>query len=221
MKYLYHASFTEGPGMHHFVPRIPDGINTDYEDASIPRICFSDSILKCISAIGSGSRDLRQGGHVTVYRMPFPTSDFVTPEELYGKHLVYDALENHEYWYLKPIDLVGTSYQIGKFDYEHAIGFTAIPRDKLLQILKTHAAKCVIINEDIQDNKKLYESVTKQLWDTKHFSELDAIDDELAEIECAQRIEIHSLTLIDPITGEKQFLTDGVYQRDFPERIEF
>lgn len=202
MKYLYHVSFDAKPGLHHFIPRIPDVDHTEYEDTSIPRICFSDSILKCISALSPANRNMREGALIAIYKMPFPISDFVTPKELYEKHLVYDALEHNEYWYLEPIDLVGTVYCIINFNYEHAIGFTTIERYKFLQILRTHVPSHAVIDERIGDNKSLYESVTKQLWNDEYFTEIDAIDDALAELHYAQRIEIFSLTLQDIDTGE-------------------
>jgi hypothetical protein len=93
-----------------FVPRIPEHRYVG-EDDTIPRICFSDSILGCIKAIpdsydGIYNRLCLQEERgipalFSVYSIDegrLPKDIIRTPEQL--QHLVPDALQTSEYWIL-------------------------------------------------------------------------------------------------------------------------
>lgn len=107
---LFHLS-SEMPSdnlMLPLFPRVPP-CRANGEDGTIPRSCFSDSILGCIKAIpdrydGVFNRVYLQGEKgipalFSVYKIEeneLPEGVLRTPEGL--KELVPDAVENREYW---------------------------------------------------------------------------------------------------------------------------
>ena len=118
----YYGSFEEAINdykNYSTAPTIPHRLMKN-ENAVIPRICLSDSILGCINAIGPGvflntiELDVVV---VKIYYLAILVHEFdvdindknlLTPSELVQKKLVPDALQNNEYWYLdnlKQIDI--------------------------------------------------------------------------------------------------------------------
>ena len=113
-KTLYHVSFER---VDRFTPRIPQ-CRLRWEDALTPRICFSDSVKRCINAKPSGAKCLaamiafanrlpsgRQGVDPAVVLHLYVVEDqgegaFLTPEQLAACHGVLDAQSTGEHWAL-------------------------------------------------------------------------------------------------------------------------
>lgn len=91
-----------------FTPRVPEN-RCDDEDDTIPRICFSDSVLDCIKAIPDSYdgvynrvRLQKERGIPALFSVysidekKLSKDNILTPEQL--QHLIPDALQNSEYW---------------------------------------------------------------------------------------------------------------------------
>lgn len=99
-------------------PRIPDYIsktkfsedNPYYEDDTIPRVCFSNSIegaLNAIVNINDGMLEVPQGVRYYVYIPDKPISEYKhkTNKELKKEKLVFDASTTGECWITEPVKL--------------------------------------------------------------------------------------------------------------------
>ena len=118
---LYHVSYNR---VGRFIPRVPRE-RADHEDDKIPRICFSDSIERCISAKPSGPTTLeiakREGIPVALYVYSIDTEDYDRFELLdpvdVCKHGVPDAHITHEWWLLREPYIVSESIvEVDSFD---------------------------------------------------------------------------------------------------------
>lgn len=127
VKKLYHAS-NNCDIIEEFVPRIPEfraeGLD---ENNTIPRICLSDSIEGCLSAVpwgGSRLEDLFwEEGSCLIRIYEFDIKDLnlknlLPPEYLYSSDLVRDALISGEYWYIHEKLKPSRSYliEVDKYD---------------------------------------------------------------------------------------------------------
>lgn len=86
---FYHLS--EVAGLYKLTPRIPSIALDTYEDTTIPRVCFSDSIDGCLSA-------LQYAGNFFVY-IPLNEPKLIIPT----REQVKDAEFTHEHWCLEEV----------------------------------------------------------------------------------------------------------------------
>ncbi len=100
---LYHISTKKYTEPVDFVPRIPE-LSLDDEDSRHPRICFSDSICGCISALPEPPS---KGDTVTLFTFEVDEDDpaLVPYTKLMEHDAVWDSYFTHEYWYTKPVTL--------------------------------------------------------------------------------------------------------------------
>lgn len=132
---LFHISIDIKEKIKLFTPRIPKRIYYGEND-TIERICFSDSVHNCMKAIYAPL--FMTGTKIMVYRKSFDPNDknLINPEEIYNKGYVKDAKVNHEYWYLKPITMIGELYEITSIDYEPCIQWEAVSVDEIKDVIK-------------------------------------------------------------------------------------
>lgn len=94
---LYHLSYKHKLKSTLLCPRIPYSSVIGYEDTVTPRVCMSDSIDGCLTALQCNP------GTYHVYFTDIDKSDpklhYPTPEE------VFDAFMTHEVWITAPIQL--------------------------------------------------------------------------------------------------------------------
>lgn len=134
---LYHVSLDTYRTETSFTPRVPTGLyGSTGEDMDSPRICFSDSVEGCFEAISIGSNSF--AGHnmlVVVYEMEVEEDDpyLMHPEDV--REYVPDALENMEYWYLKPVTLQGAIFEIVKLEREPCIAWSALNVADVIRIM--------------------------------------------------------------------------------------
>ena len=113
---LYHISFDiSEPLNKEFIPRIPH--NPEYgEDETIPRICFCDSIERCIIAAEDqlGKYEDKNIATIIVWEKEFvlPNDKLIEWQKLYEDKLVPDAIYTHEYWFLDKLIMNGNFYEI-------------------------------------------------------------------------------------------------------------
>lgn len=116
---LYHISPDTDFLGRLFEPRVPrlSKRAEEIEDVVTPRICFSESVSGCISAMPKYSRNQVAvvGGRFILYEIDtkdFSEEDFVSNEMLVRRKAVYDANITKEWWLLKPVFLQGTLCEI-------------------------------------------------------------------------------------------------------------
>ena len=118
---LFHVSFNRNlEGI--LKPKLPAGydpkLTPEFPEPTIPRICFSDSIEGCITAIYSNIAHLfedRDYPHADmhVYMSTPGSSDLIVcPEILSGLRMVHDAHLTGEYWALKPTRVRKLNYKV-------------------------------------------------------------------------------------------------------------
>lgn len=82
---LYHVSYGMDSEQKEFAPRVPLSVCTDcQENATIPRICFSDSIERCFQA---KEGILKTGAMFTLYTLQIAENDpdLLTPAVLFKR----------------------------------------------------------------------------------------------------------------------------------------
>ena len=174
---LYHVAIGKHDLVRHFYPRVPERANPP-EDVITPRICLSESLEGCLSAIGhpfyySGTPEL-----LTVWELDANVSDCVTPEFLYDNGLVVDALRTREWWLLRSVTLTGR--------YMNLVDFETTPyrlpdEDKKQELIQY--IKCSALNFDSSDLELLQKSNVHEIlysilrdWDRYKIDEDDAAD---------------------------------------------
>lgn len=129
MKTFYHLSLVP---VDEFIPGVPTYRRPE-EDGTIKRVCLSDSIENCLSAVswfGSSSAPediMTEVGSKIIFVYEFEIEEHLlkTPEEVYRIGNVCDAILNQEYWYIGEDNLIPkNTYSISIIDYfeeEHTV----------------------------------------------------------------------------------------------------
>lgn len=118
---LYHLSLY--PNLVELTPRVPECAVSMYEDTMTKRVCFSDSIKGCLSAL----QDSPNTHYVYIPEIEIPDSDIYYPKS----YEVRDAEYTHEVWLLKPVKVkcvgIVESYDYYCIDrYECDDGYVAV-----------------------------------------------------------------------------------------------
>lgn len=179
---LYHISYdlTE-PLEKEFVPKIPNNAATG-EDESIPRICFCDSIERCLNAAEDnfGDYEVADKATIIVWEKEFSLSDekLLSWQHLYENNLVPDAALTHEYWFLDKLQITGSYYEIININ-------DAITNKKLVYIIKPQYKEKVLqilfeygIDTNLLSDIDLYTLINEWL-PAFHPGKFDNIIDEL------------------------------------------
>ena len=90
---LYHLS--SDANLKLLTPKIPNGAVPEYEEMTTPRVCFSDTIEGCLSAVQIGD------GQLYVYTPVDEDIDYYIP----SNSEVYDAFLTGEVWILKEVEV--------------------------------------------------------------------------------------------------------------------
>lgn len=144
---LYHVSYDiDGDLKRVFTPRVPDNVRFD-EEATIKRICFTDSIQNCIRAIDGYYKNDSDEIAVFIYEVEDDSPVIVPWLDLYDKGLVNDASLTHEYWYVgdMPLVLQGKKYKIQSYFSKEQMIIEAKFKDKMIEVLKqggVYASTC-------------------------------------------------------------------------------
>lgn len=208
---LYHATYdVESACRKLFVPRVPASA-ADIEDKNIPRICLADSIEHCVQAIQSLPAN---GDIIQVYKFNIDENDenLIKPQELYDKGLVYDALENNEYWYLKSIEADSKLYEVRGGQMEFAFAWTVIKKDCVIDQALAAIKDCSVKVDDATLEKARNQDTAEKAYNVimKYFNaqyELNKNDvwcqvedtfwDYIADLPFAQLKKLLRLSLVD------------------------
>lgn len=174
---LYHVAIGKHDLVRKFYPRVPESANPQ-EDTITPRICLSESLEGCLSAIGHpfyypGTHEL-----ITVWEHDVNLDDGITPEFLYDNGLVMDALRTREWWLLRPVTLTGR--------YMHLTNFETTPyripdeskREELIKYIRCNALNFDDSDMELLQKSNMHEILYKVLanWYRYKIDEEDAAD---------------------------------------------
>lgn len=202
---LFHVSLGLQDKQKLFVPRVPESCAKGQgEDDTIPRICFSSSIEKCIQAIETFPQ---LGELITVYTFEVDEQDskLVTPASLFAANLVPDALENQEYWYTKEVSLTGEHHVTTMLHREFLLAWSRInvqDVQKLVQSMIEENNLSFNMNDSIANSEQLYNAFAVWLDKNELYNLSDLFYDKIAELPWAQLREITDVQTI-PYKGEK------------------
>lgn len=122
---LYHVSFCCDI-VDTFEPRVPSNRHNE-EDSKIGRVCLSDSIEGCLTAVPNGGMRLEEifweGGSSLIRIYEFDIKDIeykniIPPEYLYQKDLVRDANITREHWVVNKSLTPSKTYLIKLHNYD-------------------------------------------------------------------------------------------------------
>lgn len=179
---FYHVSLGWTEEYKRFVPRIPE-FRAYGEDDVTKRICISDSISGCLSAIPDKPYRTDIWKEITVYKCEI--ENYIGFKELYWTGKVFDAYLTHECWYLEPIEMAGRHMLLRGFDscYEFVPNEQRTDEYILYAVdyLKNHNVR---ITDEIK--KRLYScSMLEAMYDIfpqifhEHDLDLDEVSEEI------------------------------------------
>ena len=192
---LYNVSFDVNNTDRVLKPRIPESA-ADVENKTIERVCLADSVAHCIQAIASDNREIKVGTKIIVRAVEsshLSSKWLVSPETLFSRGLVYDALENNEYWYLKPLAFNMALCTITDFDADFTLAWSLIKIEDCKRIVHKYLPNMQVNRYRV--SKNLYEAAMRECNRTHNWDAEDEIWDALAELPYSQKIELSKLKL--------------------------
>lgn len=202
---LFHVSLGLQDKQKLFVPRVPESCAKGQgEDDTIPRICFSSSIEKCIQAIETFPQ---LGELVTIYTFEVDEQDphLESPASLVKASKVPDALENQEYWYTKEVSLTGEHRVTAMLRREFALAWSRISVQdvqKLVQSMIEENDLSFSLDASIANSEQLYNAFAFWLDKNELYNLSDIFYDKIAELPWAQLRKVTEVQTI-PYKGEK------------------
>lgn len=188
---LYNITYNLEDTSTMLIPKIPYSVG-DGEDRTIPRVCLADSLEHCLQALGSANRDLTKGTCILIREVDVDENSkyLKKPLTLKESNKVVDALENNEYWYLKPIKCNIRKAEIINAETEFTLAWTCIPISKCKEIISKYS------DFDVKEYKESYDLyVTFTDWANKNekWNEMDFVWEKLVEIPWVQKTAIEKL----------------------------
>lgn len=174
---LYHVAVGKHDLKRKFIPRVPESAKPP-EDIITPRICFSETLEGCLSAIGHpfyypGTPEL-----LTVWEYEVDARYCIPQEFLYSTGLVMDASRTREWWVLHPVTLSGK--------YVNLVDFETTPyripdeskKQDLIQYVKCSAYTFTNDDMELLQKSNVHEILYKVLgnWERYRIDEEDAAD---------------------------------------------
>lgn len=189
---LYNITFNLNDTRSILIPSIPETAG-EGENKTIKRVCFTDSVKNSIQALAHCNREVTKGVKFIVREIEVhdKESGVIGPKVLKNKGLVPDALENNEYWILKPVQCKVYKCILGKFDYDFTLAWTCISREQCLNIISKYTS--------IDKFRKYRKSETVYMafciWANKNREDdiFDAVWEDLAQLPWAQKTELTHL----------------------------
>lgn len=176
------------------IPRVPTSAASD-EDRVTPRVCLSDSVEGCIQAIGPCDRDLHTGSVFTVHEADIQSMDpkaLICPAQLFERRLVMDALENREYWYLKPLSVKTFRMKVLDFIAVHDIAWSCVNKKQLEAITKNLG---IHVQEMPADPYEAAHEIRHGLWEQGEYDLAEEFDEAVAGLPWAQCLKVESLKM--------------------------
>lgn len=194
--YLYNVTFDIFDRREVLEPAVPRSAAKE-EERSIRRVCLSTTVEHCIEALGVEHRELCTGAELLVREVPIEnlySKILVTPDILFKKGYVPDALETKEHWYLAPVKMITCRYTIVDFIAEYDIAWSCVKVKDMLSI----AAKYGIQPSELHkftSSKDIYEYCMEIFHKSKNYDFEDDFYDDVDELPWAQRLKVSKLSL--------------------------
>lgn len=188
---LYNVTYNLEDISNILIPNVPISAG-DGEDNYIPRVCLADSLEHCLQAFGSTYRNLGDGVCILIREVEVDEDDvyLVKPSTLKKYEKVPDALENNEYWYLKPIACNVRKAEIIDVDTEFTIAWTCVSIEKCREIVSMYSNIDV---DKYKDSEELYNVFMDWANKNKKWKEMDAVWDSIVELPWSQKTAIENL----------------------------
>lgn len=188
---LYHISQDVENLNRCFVPRIPLSTSLN-ENKTVPRICFSNSVSGCFSAVPGENRSkiIHSGDKFVLYKLNVKKKlcilnrSIITPHELHRRKFVSDAIINGEYWVTVPVFIKGELCEITNFEWSHEVNselFSPITIYNLAARINPAIKKLKNIN--ITDSALCYRGIINGADKNKLYDVVDTLPYLLEEIE--------------------------------------
>lgn len=155
------------------------------EDTVTKRVCLSDSVEGCFQAVSYVDRDVSKGTRFVLRTVDVSIFDrnLIHYNLLSFTGKVPDAMHNHEFWYVKPIECTSTLCEIESYDYVREVVWSALNPEAVSDIAKKYAG----INIDMcTTSKEIYDRVNEYLYTYKMYELADAFYDDIVELPFAQ-----------------------------------
>lgn len=192
---LYNVTFDITDQSTVLSPRVPYSVADD-EDNDTCRVCLSDSIEKCIEAIGPCNRDFCIGQTIVVRSVKVKDLDqekLIGYNDLYLSGKVPDAPYTHEYWYLDELPVERKVFLVKGFTYEHCLAWELI---KLKDVMKISCKYCDdSVRRMVYTAKDLYDKVCRSLEMQKLYDTYDRFTEEIESLPWAQACRVSDLIL--------------------------
>lgn len=188
---LYNITYNLDDTTNILIPKVPHSAG-ETEDKTIPRVCLADSLEHCLQALGSHYRDLSDGVCILIREVEVDENDIylVNPLTLKKDNKVPDALENNEYWYLKPITCNVRKAEIIDCDTEFTIAWTCVPIEECREIVSKYSP--INVNE-YNNSEELYNTFIHWSSENDKWNEMDVVYDKIVENKLAQKTAIENL----------------------------
>ncbi|MBO5390052.1 MAG: hypothetical protein J6A59_18320 [Lachnospiraceae bacterium] len=188
---LYNVSFDLNNTNQILKPCIPYSVAAD-EDKTIPRVCLAKSPAHCMQAIATDTRQVYVGSNFILRTVDIKEdSDYIiNPQVLFDRKYVPDALENLEYWSLKPVKCKVQHCVIEYFDYEREIAWSCIKLEDCWRIIKRFSGKEF---NRCKSAKTMYNAFSNWATENKQWEMLDDVWDTIAMLPWAQTTKIYNL----------------------------
>lgn len=179
---LYNITFDLKDDRQLLEPCIPKSAADD-EDKTIPRVCFTDSVEHCFQAIPGDSRNACKYAEFLIRSIEINVEECVSPQELFDKKLVPDALENQEYWVLHPVFCDVYKCVLLDFDHEFAIAWSCINKDDCIRIISSNSDW---VGDTSGTSEDIYHRFCRWTQETKNWNAEDKVWDALVMLPWAQ-----------------------------------
>jgi hypothetical protein len=162
-----------------------------------------------MQAIASGNREMYVGTKfiIRVVDMPLNKRAVIGPKELKDKGYVPDALENKEYWYLKPVKFKLYLCELEYFDADFTVAWSCITREQILSILNKYTSKRGFVTtkrfEKYKTSKGIYNAFCKFINEKTQFANdtrrtyfynmYDDVWEDLVQLPWAQKTELTNI----------------------------
>lgn len=188
---LYNVSFDLRMTNDLLIPSIPFTTG-DGEDKITKRICLTDSVANCMQAISTEYRHIAVGSKFLLKTVEIkPDQYLIGPQQLVNWRKVPDALENKEYWYLKPVFCESVQKcEITYFNHEMDLAWTCISVEQCREIVRKYTG---LEFNRCKTSKGLYDAFCKWAHERSYWSMLDNVWDDLAMLPWAQKTRIYNL----------------------------
>lgn len=189
---LYNVTFDLTDTRTELKPYIPKTTGPG-EDNHIPRVCLTNSVEHCFQAMSSAHYSPERGSEflLRTIQVPWSNPKLIKPEALKEKGLVPDALENHEYWLLQPMEFEVKHCRIIDFRREYELAWSCITSRQCFDIIRGY--RKIRHGNILKSSEEIYLEFNKWAEAQEKWDMMDQVYEELADLPWAQITRFYDL----------------------------